>query len=272
MKVSDAYQVIREAIYTGKDNAKIVKTMYENLSKYTDFNLGETVEYYRFTRSEALSDMFAEYSLREIAGNGDTMSKARRIMQWIDDNSTYNGASPLPPSLPDKILEYGFKQNNPINCANRAILFSDALTSIGIFALPVWLQNQANRCGHCHVIAQVWLPEYGKWAAFDPSFNTFFTHRGNPIDIPSLVLADLRKTKYRIISNRTDKATKIGYACARMGFLDIAIFPGNDLKYRYNWESLLHFVPNSYKKENLKPSVTTIGLLSFNKEPVWEDV
>lgn len=271
MKISEAYRIIRDAVNAEKRNAEIVKALYKNLSEYTDFDLGETGETYRFTRCKALSDMFAEYSLREIAGNGDTMSKARRIMQWIDDNSVYNGASPLPPSLPDKILEFGFKQHDPINCANRAILFSDALTSIGVFAMPVWLQNQADGCGHCHVIAQVWLPECRKWQAFDPSFNTFFTYKGNPIDVPSLALVSRGKKKCRIISNRTGKTTKTGYECAKIGFVDISIFPGNDLKYRHDWDSCLHFVPDSYKKENLKPGVKTIGLLSLNKEPVWED-
>lgn len=271
MKISEVYRIIREYIQTEKNNARILKTLRKSVSEYTDFDFGETSENYRFTRCKAISNVFNEYSLREIAGNGDTMSQARRVMQWIDDNSSYSGASPLPPSLPDRILEYGFKQKKPINCANRAILFADALTSIGVFALPVWLVNQTHEYGHCHAIAQVWLPECGKWEAFDPSFNTFFTYKGQPIDIPSLALATRRKKKYRIISNCTGKTTKIGYECVKLGLADISILPGNDLKYRYNWESCLHFVPDSYKKKYLESSVCTIGLLSFNKEPVWED-
>lgn len=112
------------------------------------------------------------------------------------------------------------------------------------------------------------MPECRKWEAFDPSFNTFFTYKGNPIDIPSLALAARGKKKYRIISNRTGKTTKIGYECSKIGFVDISIFPGNDYNYRNNWDSRLHFVPDSYIKDKLGTCVSTIRLLSFNKEPV----
>lgn len=212
--------------------------------------------------------MFAEYPLSELAGNGSTMSKAQRIMQWIADNSKYNGASPLGPSLPDKILEFGFKQKNAINCANRSILFSDALISIGIFAFPVFLQNRTNGCCHVHVIAQVWLPEYNKWGIFDPSFNTYYVHDGSPLDVPTLASLVRKNEKYHIISNETGKTTDVGRECTKIGLVDISILPGNDLKYRYHFDELYHFVPKSYNNESCK---NIIGAVSFNKEPVWEN-
>ncbi len=97
IKIPEFCRIIREIIHAAKENSRVLKTFHKVLSEYTDFDLGETGEAYRFTHCKALSDMFTEYPLQEIAGNGDTMSKARRIMQWIDDNSSYNGASSLPP-------------------------------------------------------------------------------------------------------------------------------------------------------------------------------
>lgn len=181
--------------------------------------------------------------------------KARRIMQWVADNTSYDGASPLGPALPDKIIEFGIHEKNPINCANRAILFCDALVSLGIFAFQITLQHRPylptkktldDSC-HCHVLAQVWLPEKQCWTAFDPSFNTYFLDEsGNPVSVPSMVKTERTEHRAQSIDNITLQPTTRGSFCTRAGLFDLSIFPGNDFSYRYRFGQQIHLIPESY--------------------------
>ena len=254
-----------------RTNNIIKKQYFSSLNKYADYPMGCEGTQYLFTQSQVLSDVFAKYALQDIAGSGSTLSRARNIMQWVADHSRYDGGSPLGPSLPDKILEYGFEQNNPINCTNRAVLFSDALISLGIFAMPMFLNHFVSERGetHCHTIAQVWLPEFNSWCAFDPSFNTYFLYNNKPIDVPSMALL-LRKNKsFQAISNETGKSTRNGTLCTKIGLMDIFILPGNDFRYRYHWDEMLHFIPESYLTEK-QITAKIVGFSMINKKPVWQ--
>jgi len=232
-----------------------INEYFTSIRACSDYPSGKTDFIYEFARLPQLTDIFKPYHLSKIAGEGDTFTKARRIMQWVDDNTSYNGASPLGPALPDKIIDFGIRQKNPINCANRAILFCDALVSLEIFAFQIVLQHRpylpkkkmlADEC-HCHVIAQVWLPEKRCWSAFDPSFNTYFTdHRGNPVSVPNMVKMERTWRKVRSIDNRSAQHTKRGSLCTRIGLFDICIFPGNDFTHRYRFEEQIHLLPESY--------------------------
>lgn len=235
----------------------VLRKYFTSLRRFNDYPEGEVRFVYEFTRLPQLRDIFAEFDLADIAGDGDTFSKAQRIMQWVADNTSYDGGSPLGPALPDKIIEFGIREKNPINCANRAILFCDALVSLGIFALPITLQHRPylprkkkldDSC-HCHVIAQVWLPEKQCWAAFDPSFNTYFVdRRKNYVSVPQMIRMEHTRKKIISIDNSTDRPTNNGSLCTRIGLLDICIFPGNDFSRRYNFEKQLHLLPESYVK------------------------
>ena len=267
-KLNEINKAFRELRIERKNEKSITESFLNSIYLFSDYTMGETNNEYQFTHEEQQLNAFWKYDLRNIAGNGDTVSKVHRIMQWITDNSIYAGNSPLGPSLPDKILEYGFENKQPINCANRAIIFSDALAKIGVFAIPVWLEHRTdNGIVHCHVIAQVWLQEYGCWGAYDPSFNTSFQYQGKPVDIPSLAMLVRRKRKFQIIDNKSGKTTDKGRLCTVFGLMDISVFAGNAFSNRDKWDERLHFVPETYRKLAAIPNERVIGLASFNKEP-----
>ena len=231
------------------------KDYFASIHTFSDYPSGKTDFIYDFVHLPQLEDIFRPFHLSEIAGEGDTFSKVCRIMQWVDDNTSYDGASPLGTALPNVIIDFGLHQKNPINCSNRAILFCDALVSLDIFAYPIILQHRpylkkkkafAGTC-RCHVIAQVWLPEKQCWAAFDPSFNTYFTDRhGNCVSVTEMVKIERTLHKVRSIDNKTTRRTKNGSLLTRSSLLDICVFPGNDFKHRYHFDKELHLVPDSY--------------------------
>lgn len=232
-----------------------IRDFLKSIQKFADYPAAESNFQYKFSRMLHLNDVFAQFNFAEIVENGDTASKARRVMQWVADNTAYNGGSPLGPALPDKIVEFGIHQKNPINCANRAILFCDILVSLGIFAFPITLQHRPYLFRkkqfadeyHCHVIAQVWLPEQKCWAAFDPSFNTFFCDKnGDDVSAAKMVQMIRRRQKIISIDNTTNGLTNRGSLCTRIGLLDISVSVGNDFTERHGEENQAHLLPKSY--------------------------
>lgn len=228
---------------------------FNNIEAFGNYPVDPTGFTYAFSHLPQLGEIFSGLSLAETAGDGDTLMKARRVMQWVADYTTYDGASPLGPARPGKIIKFAIEEKKPINCANRAILFCDALVSLGIFAFPVNLQHRPylpaeSRLGdscHSHVIAQVWLPERGCWAAFDPSFNTYFTDSaGDPVSIPAMLRMQRTDDKARSVDNLTGEPTENGALCTQIGLFDVSVFPGNDFTYRYHWDELVFLVPRAY--------------------------
>ncbi len=242
---------------------------FNNLKRFQDYPIGEEQFLYKFEKGQDLCPFFETFSLEKVAGEGETFFKACRIMQWVEDTTQYDGESPLGLAMPDKIIEFGIMEKHPINCLNRAMLFCDALSTLGIFALPVWLgsrlylsdKEQFSDDMHSHVIAQVWLPEKKCWAAFDPSFNTYYVMYKRkflkrkeviPISISKVVLRLIDGKPVRVMDNATGKKTLKGWLCAKIGLLNISVFPGNHLDYRKNWDSFdkrLFIVPDSYMEK-----------------------
>ncbi len=228
---------------------------FTSINTFTAYPQGAPACVYTFSRLPQLAELFAPFDLPAVARAGDTFTRARRILQWVADSTTYDGASPLGPARPDKIIRFAIEEKKPINCANRALLFCDALVSLGIFAHPVNLEHRPylpaqERLGdecHSHVIAQVWLPEIGAWAAFDPSFNTFFTDEsGACVGISAMLTMRRTASPARSVDNATWEATASGSLCTQIGLFCISILPGNDPDGRRRWDDLLFLVPPAY--------------------------
>lgn len=267
---------------------------FDNIAAFRDYPVDSTGFTYTFSRLPQLGEIFSGLNLAEAAGDGNTLTKTRRILQWVADHTGYDGASPLGPARPGKIIKFSIEEKKPINCANRAILFCDALVSLGIFAFPVNLQHrpylpEEMRLGdscHSHVIAQVWLPERGCWAAFDPSFNTYFTDSaGDPVSVPAMLRMQRTDDKARSVGNLTGEPTENGSLCAQIGLFDVSVFPGNDFAFRYHWDELVFLIPKSYLDiaersvpddgwevwHNRLLNSRKISMADLDSEPCWID-
>ena len=242
-----------------------IKDYLDTLKMFRDYPVGEKRFVYRFVKQPEVTEVMKPFRIEDVAGDGDTFSKVRKVMQWVADVTQYDGASPLGLAVPEQIIEFGIKEKQPINCLNRAMLFCDALYAIGIFAFPVFLggcpylekEKRFADDGHSHVIAQVWLPERECWATFDPSFNIyfvtyegrFFKRKARPVSIGEMAREITKKGKIATFDNRTGWGTKNGFLCTQIGLFRIAVFPGNDLNYRKSYASFdkqLTIVPQSY--------------------------
>lgn len=228
----------------------LVHRFMSQIKKYCDYDKAtESSKQYSFSKERDYSH-FDRFDLIKQAGNGTVMEKTCRILEWVVSYTTYNGASPLRPVNSDKIIQYVEAESREINCANRAILFCDALLSIGIFAIPIWLhntyidkKNQPDK--HCHVIAEVWLEEEEMWATFDPSFNTYFVIDGKRANIFEMIESVRDGKKFKSITNDLKKIVNRGIDCTKIGLMDISFFSGCDDNYEMQ-DCKYHYVPNQY--------------------------
>ena len=133
-----------------------------------------------------LARLEAKWGLREIAGEGDTQSRALNLLHWLCAHTRHG--NPNPKSLPDglqlhadSLLDWCFDQpGNDPNCKHLSIILSECLLAVGIKAYALWCFPKADK-GDNHVVVQVWLPEESRWIMLDPSWAVYFTDEAGRI-------------------------------------------------------------------------------------------
>ncbi len=136
------------------------------------------------SHTEMHDEILKKYKLNEIATAINDYEKVLQILNWLKNNTYYNGAQiHLITDNTLDILDYSLKNSfkYAINCRCKAIAFADCLISIGIKAYPVCMIS--TKFEHCHFTCHAYISELNKWCVFDPSFGCWFADsEGNPID------------------------------------------------------------------------------------------
>jgi len=191
----------------------VTRELLNKIYKYPGMNKNTETDFrYQFTRLSIYDDLNRLYPLREKAGKGETFSRALNLMEWFCMNTKYSGYSTYnifkPKNQYLKLMEYAFKNkfSHAINCAAKAIAFSDCLMALGIYALPVWISNAVHDkkdCSFgysfCHVVVHVYLPEEGRWVMLDPSLDAYLTDEsGKTLDLIEIYERTARKESLKI--------------------------------------------------------------------------
>ena len=237
-----------------------LKEYFDNIAEFGIFKENDIfINLFEFKRLKEYDAIFKNYDLQNIAGVHDTFAKSLNIMQWIYDNSKYDGGSSLRPTTSDKIINHSFGKGEAgaINCANKAILLSDALISIGIFAMPVAISNiilnpesKIYLSGHSHVVVHVFIAEKNKWIVLDPSFNTYIVDKdGTPLNL--IEISNLHRNNEKLYSkkNGSDELMDNGLTCLLLGLLYIQIWRGNDYIHRagkFGWSTAYWLLAEKY--------------------------
>ena len=154
-----------------------------------------------------------KYDLPTVAGSGSDFEKAVRVMQWLTDNTLYSGASATwKADNSPEILDFAYDQDfsHAINCREKAIVLTDCLLALKVYAYPVCMLNSQG--GGCHFTVHVFLREQKQWALFDPSFNCWFSKEGEPLNawtLRDLFLAGGEPVLEGYTFNHTDKCRDV---------------------------------------------------------------
>lgn len=141
-----------------------------------------------YTYLSEYDEIKEKYSLNKVVNGDSDFERALSLMQWLTDNTYYNGNQLLfhkwLPDITLKILKfsYGKPFEYAINCRYKAVVLTDLLIAYGIKAVPVALLDADNDGNH--IMVHAFLSDEQKWVLLDPSFNTYFTDEaGNVLNV-----------------------------------------------------------------------------------------
>lgn len=147
-----------------------------------------------FRYADTLGNAFLR-QLREENGlpgllNGLTTDRQRvlALLDWTHRQWKHDGGNE--PSRPDALtILHEARAGQRFRCVEYATVLASALQAVGYRARPVALKTkdvETARSGAGHVLAEVWLPQHGKWALLDGQYNVMPEAGGVPLNAAEL--------------------------------------------------------------------------------------
>jgi len=133
------------------------------------------------TKNSKLELLPKQYSISDIARNGNDFSKAVNIMRWVNENVLHCGGGIEVDVVKDSvsILNYTFNKGRMpgIFCYHIAIVFTECCLAVGLTARTIHCKPFSPNDVDTHVVSMVYIAEMNKWVLFDPNNNAYFTDK-----------------------------------------------------------------------------------------------
>lgn len=161
-------------------------TILKNAGPYVRNERDDTLP--RFTYQAAtdpnLQRVKEYFNLEKVAGNGDEISKIKKIMTYVHKLIRHDGNHGNPEHINAVDMAEACKDGSRgLNCRGLAILLNECYLAMGIPSRYVTCMPK-DFYSDCHVINAVWSSQLGKWLWIDPSFNAWVTDKkGNLLSI-----------------------------------------------------------------------------------------
>ena len=152
---------------------------------------------YQSAEDTRLKNVKEFFSLDEVAGDGDEISKILNILRFVHDSIRHNGNNyALCEFDAIDIYNYYKSTGKGVNCRHLAIALNEMYLSMGIPSRYVTCMPQDPNDQDCHVINAVWSSQLKKWIWVDPTFYAYVTDENGTL----LGIAEVRE---RLIDGRT---------------------------------------------------------------------
>ena len=118
------------------------------------------------------------FNLDSIAGQGDEISRIKRLMYWVHDHIPHDGGSSWPDCPYNAVDLYQVTQRDDrgLNCRFLAMVLNEMYLAVGFKARFLTCQSRQYATDpDCHVINVVWSDSLRKWVWMDPSFAAYVT-------------------------------------------------------------------------------------------------
>ncbi|GAB2954872.1 hypothetical protein GCM10027048_20540 [Hymenobacter coalescens] len=136
-----------------------------------------------------LQTMRDRYGLEAIAAKeSTTLGKVKALSLWVHNRLTHDGRIPSTKTDPMAILEDALRGKS-VQCIEYGRVMAAVLTAMGMPARPLFLKAaDADKRGSAggHVLTEVWLEEYQKWALVDSQWDVLPVLNGTPISAVEL--------------------------------------------------------------------------------------
>ena len=187
------FQAIMADLKTTEDKISKLKASAE----YVNDGKRANVTFSYQSPSDSILTAIREYfNLDSIAGDGNEISRIKRIMYWLHDAIRHDGNSSWPDCRYNAIELYELTQreNRGLNCRFMSEVLNDLYLAAGFNSRFVTCQSKEyDTDNDCHVINIVWSNDIGKWIWMDASFAAYVTDENGLLLHPGEVRDRLRK-------------------------------------------------------------------------------
>jgi hypothetical protein len=131
-----------------------------------------------------LQELKIKYSLDEKAGNGDDLSKAINLLNWVSENIHHDGCYNYEKmenaiNLLDDYFQKG--KDYGINCRALSRTLTGCLLSIGIKARTLFMMPASPYDNDNHVVTHAYIKKTKQWILLDPTYNTYVMNKEKKI-------------------------------------------------------------------------------------------
>lgn len=191
-------------------NEKRFKALLKQIEQYDNLSVLKSAAPYshedtdslpRFSYQSAedmrLKNVKEFFSLHEVAGEGDEISKILNLLRFVHDSIRHDGGNyALCEFDAIDIYNYHKSTGKGVNCRHLAITLNEMYLSLGIPSRYVTCMPKDPNDQDCHVINVVWSSQLKKWIWVDPTFYAYVTDENGTL----LGIAEVRE---RLIDGRT---------------------------------------------------------------------
>jgi hypothetical protein len=140
---------------------------------------------YPAARDSHLTELSKTYHLDSVAGNGDEVTRAVRLLQWFHNQVQHEDVRPLKVLTANNIIETYKKTRVAQGCYLLSIAMNEIFLSIGIKSRSViCFPGRFPVPNGGHVIDAVYIDSLNKWIYMDPQENAYIKdEKGNFLSI-----------------------------------------------------------------------------------------
>ncbi|WP_139362250.1 transglutaminase-like domain-containing protein [Hymenobacter sp. CRA2] len=171
---------------------------------------------FRFSEPEDfyLQTLRDRYGLEAIAAaENTTLGKVKALSLWVHNRLTHDGRIASTKTDPMEILDDALRGKS-VQCVEYGRVMAAVLTAMGMPARPLFLKApDADKRGSAggHVLTEVWLEEYQKWALVDSQWDVLPILNGAPLSAVELQHALAKKATGLSGETSTDAKIKFYY-------------------------------------------------------------
>lgn len=145
-------------------------------------------------RNSPLLEALRQLVPTEVQSIEEPWARARELASWVAQQWVYRNTSTgidYAPWDPLTILSWGQKSHghavaNPVvMCVHYGVVFTAAALAVGIPSRNICSTSELGKgCGH--FISEVWMEEWAKWCAIDPTADLVYVRDGVPLSAGEL--------------------------------------------------------------------------------------
>ena len=190
-------------------NEKRFKSLLKQLEQYDHLNVLKNAAPYSHEDTDSLPRFVYQpadetclkqvrefFSLDEIAGEGDEISKILNILRFVHDSIRHDGGNyALCEFDAIDIYNYHKSTGKGVNCRHLAITLNEMYLSMGFYSRYVTCMPKDPNDQDCHVINAVWSSQLKKWIWVDPTFYAYVMDENG-------TLLGINEVRERLIDSR----------------------------------------------------------------------